>query len=213
MPDSPRWPGPPAPSWSTARAGALPSVADLLDAIDAAGSRQVVVLPGHRNAVAAATTAADIAGAQPHRTVTVVDAALDPPSVLAALALVAFDAPFEQLVADVHAPPPRSAPGPWSQRFATPAHRSGRVREGQPLAARGDGILAACTTSTEALQVVCDHVLAGDLEVATLLVGAGVPADERHDAEKVVRAAVDAHVEVEVIDAGQRPARYWVAAE
>lgn len=195
------------------RAGALPSVADLLDAIDATGTDRVVVLPGHRNGIAAATTAAEIARAEPARNVTIVDTAVDPPSVLAALALVTPDAPFEQVVADVHAAAAAVRTGSVVAAVRDARTPVGRVREGQPLAAGADGILAACATSIEALEVVCAAVLCDDTEVVTLLVGAGVPADERREAVTAVRAAVGSHVEVEVIDAGQRPARYWVGAE
>ncbi len=196
------------------RAGALPSVADLLDAVDAAGRESVVLLPGHRNAVPTAQTAAEVArgeSATGALRVEVVEAASNPPAVLAALAVLAADGPVEQTLADM-----RAAAGAVRAGSVVAAVRDadtpvGRVRAGQPLAAAEDRVLAACADSIEALEQVCAALQVADAEVVSLLVGAEVDDAERDAALAGVQAATDA--EVEVVDAGLRPARFWIGVE
>ena len=196
------------------RAGALPSVAELLDALDAADRATVVVLPGHRNVIPTAHSAAELARSESSPgtpRVEVVEAASTPPAVLAALAVLEADAPVEQVLADVHAAAAAVRAGAVVAAVRDADTPVGRVREGQPLAALEDRVLAACTDPIEALEHVCTALEVADAEVVSLLVGAEVDDAERAAALACVQAATDA--EVEVLDAGLRPARFWIGVE
>ena len=58
-----------------------------------------------------------------------------------------------------------------------------------------------------------DHLDVSSAELVTLVIGGGVPAAERGHAHDLVRQAAADGAEVEVIDGGQRPARYVVGVE
>ncbi len=193
------------------RAGELPSVAAFVDAISSQASDNVVVLPGHRNAVAAALQAAELASSESDREVTVVEAAITPPAILAALAVLDPAAPAQAVIADLTAATEAVRAGEVVAAVRDAATPVGDVEEGQFLAIADGEVVAVCSDALEAL----DHVAAGlavsDAELVSLLVGADVGTDERARAV----AAIDGTVtgELDVVDAGQRPARFWVAVE
>jgi dihydroxyacetone kinase-like predicted kinase len=92
---------------------------------------------------------------------------------------------------------------------ATPV---GPVRAGQPLALVGGDLVAASDQPLEALNAVCRALTIEDAEVVTLLHGSGTtPEERRAAAELVIGLAPDA--EVEVVDAGVAPARFWIGVE
>jgi uncharacterized protein len=192
-------------------AGALPSVADLLDALGHLPTGQVLVLPGHPNVVPTARQAAELAATDADIDVAVVESAATPPAVLAALAVIDASAPFEQVLADARAAAAAVRSGSVVTAVRDAGTPVGPVRRGQPLATVGDEVVAACDDPLQALQHVCERLDVEAAEIVTLLVGAAVSADERARAVALLSSATAA--EVEVVDAGQRPARYWVGAE
>jgi hypothetical protein len=76
---------------------------------------------------------------------------------------------------------------------------------------RESTVLGAYTSPLDALEAVCEAVDVADAELVTLMIGAEVVADEREAAIARVQALVAG--ELEVIDAGCRPSRFWVGAE
>lgn len=187
------------------RAGALPSVADLLSAAGSTRGRRVVILPGHPNVVPAAHQAAEVSSLEGGRDIEVVDAAASPPAVLAALSV---------------------GEGPEAMAEAAAACRSGEivaavrdaetpigeVRAGQLLVvARGD-VVAVADDPVEAVVSLVRAIGARDAELITVVVGADVGEDER---VRVIDAIDDevGSVEFDVIEGGQRPARYLIGVE
>lgn len=192
-------------------AGALPSVDDLLHAIGSTVADHVLVLPGHRNVVAAAHSAATLMRAEHGIEVTVVEPASNPPAVLAGLAVLDLDGEPGEVTAQVHAAAAAVRAGEVVAAVRDADTPVGSVRAGQPLAVAAGDVVAAATTPLEALEhvgVVLDVV---DAEIVTLLVGADVDADERAAAVGVIAELTEA--ELEVVDAGLRPSRYWIGVE
>jgi uncharacterized protein len=193
-------------------AGSLPSVADLLNAVGSVRAERVAILPGHRNAVATAHKTVDVAVAEGGRPLVVIEPATSPPAVLAALAVLDPMGPSEQVLADLTAAAGAVRVGEVVGAVRDAQTPVGAVRAGQPLAVTIQGtVLGAFEDPLEALATVCDAVGAADAEVVTLLIGAGVGTDERDQAIDRVRAL--GLGELEVIDAGCRPSRYWVGVE
>jgi uncharacterized protein len=193
-------------------AGSLPSVADLLNAVGSVRAERVAILPGHRNAVATAHKTVDVAIAEGGRPLVVIEPATSPPAVLAALAVLDPMGPSEQVLADLTAAAGAVRVGEVVGAVRDAQTPVGAVRAGQPLAVTIQGtVLGAFEDPLEALATVCDAVGAADAEVVTLLIGAGVGTDERDQAIDRVRAL--GLGELEVIDAGCRPSRYWVGVE
>jgi uncharacterized protein len=193
-------------------AGSLPSVAQLVEAIVACRATRVLVLPGHRNGIAAARAAADVAAREHDLEAVVIDAATSPPAVLAALALWEPEADPGQVTDEVLGGAGTVRGGGVvgvGRDAATPV---GPVRAGQPLALVGGDLVAASDQPLEALNAVCRALTIEDAEVVTLLHGSGTtPEERRAAAELVIGLAPDA--EVEVVDAGVAPARFWIGVE
>ena len=192
-------------------AGALPSVADLQAAITEVGADRVLILPGHPNALAAARTAADLVAEDRAERPTVIGGATTPPAVLAALAVLEPDGEPEVVAADVEraAAAVRSAEIVDAVRNAdTPV---GRIVAGQPLAIVGGRVIAACDTPMAALEAVADALELDRAELITVLHGAASSAADRAQMVAFIDARSDA--EVEVVDAGVRPARLWIGVE
>jgi uncharacterized protein len=159
-------------------AGALPSVADLLDAIASSEAPHVLVLPGHRNAVPTALQAAELAAAEGDERVSRHRGGDHPPAVLAALAVVDATAPAEQVLADARAAAAQVRAGAVvaaSRDADTPV---GAVRRGQPLVVVDGEVLAAHDDPLDALAALCDALEIAAAEVVTLHVGGDVDAAE-----------------------------------
>jgi uncharacterized protein len=192
-------------------AGALPSVADLLDAIASSEAPDVLVLPGHRNAVPTALQAAQLAAAEGDERVRVIEEATTPPAVLAALAVVDATAPAEQVLADARAAAAQVRAGAVvaaSRDAETPV---GPVRRGQPLVVVDGEVRTVHEEPLEALVALGTALEVADAEVVALHLGGDVDAAEATAAVERLEGLTDA--EVEVLEAGQRPVRYWVGAE
>ncbi|MFA9431319.1 DAK2 domain-containing protein [Egicoccus sp. AB-alg2] len=193
------------------RAGALPSVADLLNAVGTVDAEQVLLLPGHRNAVASAHQAAAVSVAEGGRPLEVVESAASPPAVLAALAVLDPTAPAEQAVTDVRAAAAAVRAGEVVAAVRDADTPIGAVRTGQWLGVVEGRVVLADDDPLAVLSTVCERLDVPAAELVTLLVGAGVDADEREGATSLVGNAATG--ELEVVDAGQRPARFWVGVE
>jgi uncharacterized protein len=192
-------------------AGALPSVADLQAAILGAGADRVLVLPGHPNALAAARQAVALCRDELAEPPTVIAGATTPPAVLAALAVLEPDGEPELVATDVEraAGAVRSAEIVDAVRSAdTPV---GRIVAGQPLAIVNGRVIAGCDTPIEALEVIADALELEQAELVTVLHGATSSAADRAQMVALIDARSDA--EVEVVDAGVRPARLWIGVE
>jgi uncharacterized protein len=192
-------------------AGSLPSVAELLDAVTSAPATRVVLLPGHRNAVPTAHQAATLARDDGDHRVAVVDEATSPPACLAALAVLDPDGDPQQVVADARAAAAHVRVGAVTLASRSAKTPVGPVRRGQPLAVVDGDVVAVCEDPVAALRRVAEIVGAERAEVVSLHLGAAVEDDEREQAEAVLATVTDA--EVDVLDAGQRPVRYWLGAE
>ncbi len=190
--------------------GSLPSVADLYGAIEVVGADHVVVLPGHRDAVATAVQAVELARAEGSCDAEVVTSATAPPAVLAALAVHDPAIAPERVggLLDAAASAVRCGEVVDAVRDArTPA---GRVRAGQPLAVLADGsVVAVAAHAVDAAEALCDALVGRDAELATLVTGiAG--AEEIARVEQVLHAR---EVDVEIVELGHRPARFWIGVE
>jgi uncharacterized protein len=192
-------------------AGALPSVADLLDAIGSTEAPHVLVLPGHRNAVPTALQAAELASEEGDERVSVVAEATTPPAVLAALAVVDTTAPADQVLADARAAAAQVRAGAVVAASRDADTPIGSVQRGQPLVVVGGEVMAAHEDPLDALVGLADALAVADAEVVALHVGGDVDAAEATAARERIEALTAA--EVEVLEAGQRPVRYWVGAE
>ncbi len=193
-------------------AGSLPSVAELVEAAVASRAQQVVVLPGHRNAVAAAHTAAQVVAREYERSVEVVDAATSPPAVLAALAIWEPDAAPAQVLAEVRAAAAAVRAGEVVDAVRDAGTPVGAVRAGQPLGMVEGEMITVDDDPLGALRAVCTALDLPGAEVVTLLHGAGTTDAERASAAALV-AELAPGAEVEVVDAGLAPARFWVGVE
>jgi uncharacterized protein len=188
--------------------GALPSVADLLDGVGAADATRILVLPGHRNAVPTAHQAAEVSRAEGGRELIVVDAAASAPAVLAALAV--FDPSDPDAAATCAEAAGAVTPGEVVAAVRDADTPSGPVREGQWLGLLDGEVVAVADDPCDALEglvAACDAC-----ELVTLVVGAGVDAAEQTRARDRV-AAVLPDAEIDLVDGGQRPARYLLGFE
>jgi uncharacterized protein len=195
----------------TGASGALPSVADLLNAVGDVRAERVAILPGHRNAVATAHKTVEVAVAEGGRPLDVIESATTPPAVLAALAVLDPMGPADRIVAELAATAAAVRSGEVVGAVRDAVTPVGRVRRDQPLAVRDGEVLGAFERPLEALTAVCEDLRVAEAEVVTLLLGAAVGADERAEAVACVEALVGG--ELEVIDAGCRPSRYWIGVE
>ena len=192
-------------------AGALPSVADLLNAAGDVRTERVVVLPGHPNAVATAQQARQVALAEGGRPFEVVAEADSPCAVLAALSVLTPDGPAESVVADMRQAAAGVRAGEVVAAVRDASTPVGAVRQGQPLVVVDGEVQTVLEDPLEALAVVCDRLGTGTAERTTLLLGHTAPTAERLRAEELVRARAGG--EVEVVDTGHRPSRYAVGVE
>jgi dihydroxyacetone kinase-like predicted kinase len=192
--------------------GALPSVADLLNAIGDVRAERIVILPGHRNAVPTARQASEVSLAEGGRTLDVVAEADTPTAVLAALAVCDTGGDPDAVLSDMAEAAAAVRPGevvPAVRDASTPV---GDVREGQMLAVVDGDVIAVADDPLDALRAVAERCHVGGCEVVTLVAGADVDGDELAAAEAVVRSVV-AEVEIDVVRGGQRPARYLLGLE
>jgi fatty acid kinase len=148
-----------------------PSTADLLEAVEAAGADEVVLLPNNSNVVPAAEQAARVAG----RTVQVVPTASIPAGLAA---LVAFHG---ERSAEENAAVMREALQQVATGEVAVASRDSRVdgvtvRKGDYLALLDGDAVAAGPSFDEVTRALLERLLAEPRDVLTLLTGEGAPA-------------------------------------
>lgn len=191
-----------------AAAGALPTVAELVDAVRRVHADRVAILPGHRNAVPTARKAAELAGDEGFD-VAVVAEAVSVPAVLAALAMAD---PDDGAADDLRAAAADVRAGEVVAAVRDADTPVGTVIEGQYLVVVGSDVVGFDDDPVLALEDLVARLCADEPEVVTVLVGEDVPTAEAHRAATAVeRVCGDA--EVDILDGGQRPARYVVGAE
>lgn len=192
-------------------AGALPSVADLVDAIATVDAERVLLLPGHPNAVAAATTAARMSAMEAGHRLDVVEAATSPPAVLAGLAVMDRDAPPAEVLDAVRAAVDGVRVAEVVDAVRDAQTPIGHIVAGRPLAVVGGEVVAAGRDHLDALRIACEHLRVADAELVTLLHGAGTDRAQRRAAVDLVTSLTDA--DLDVVDADVRPATFWIGAE
>jgi uncharacterized protein len=193
------------------RAGALPSVEQLFEAVMTVDAAHVLVLPGHRNSIPAALSAARLATAETGRRVEVVQAAATPPAVLAGLSVLDPTAAPDEVHAAVQAAATAVRCGEVVAAVRDAQTPIGAVRRGQPLALVDGEVVTVADDPVGALARVCTALHAQDAEVVTLLVGGDVTPEQRSRAVAALEASTQG--ELDVIDAGQRPSAFWVGVE
>ncbi len=192
-------------------AGALPSVADLLQAVQRVHAERVLLFPGHRNAVTTAVAAAEVASLESGPTVDVVAGAVTPPAVLAGLAVCDASGVPEVVVAEVRAAADGVRAGEVVGAVKDARTPVGDVTLGQPLAIADGVVVGATATWQQALGALCDALLDGDAELVTMLCGAALSPEECEEAAAFLRARTSA--ELETVAAGCRGSILWVGVE
>lgn len=191
------------------RAGQLPTVATVLNALGTVSAEEVVLLPSHPNVVPTMRQASSVSVAEGGRPLHVVDEADSVPAALAVLAVATTDT----LDLDTWAAAADHVRAGEVVRAVRDAQTPlGHVRDGQQLAVVGGVVVAAEDDVVDAVAAVVEACVDEATELLTLIVGAEVDDAERER----VRDHVDRqapHVEVEVLDGGQRPARWILGAE
>lgn len=193
-------------------AGRLPTVADLLDGAGRVRAERIVLLPGHPNAVPTALQAREVSRAEGGRELLVVEAARTPPSVLAALAVWDHTAGPDDVVADMARAAGAVRAGEVVAAVRDADTPIGAVREGQLLAVVDGEVVDVDDDPVEALRAVLRRCREGGCEVVTLIVGADTTAEERTRAQELV-ATMLPRTHVEVVDGGNRPARFTIGIE
>ena len=150
-----------------------PSTAELLAAIEAAPSEQVVVLPNNSNIVPVARQAGEHAG----KTVTVV-ATTSVPAGLAALIGYDPDASADGNAASMRDAADAVSAGEVTQAVRDTTGAAGRVAAGQWIGLDGRGISAAADTAAAAAVGLLEAMLTPAHEILTLIEGAGAQAAE-----------------------------------
>ncbi len=188
-------------------AGDLPSVEDLLTAAGT-GPGRTLVLPGHRNVVPTAFAAASLGGDD---RLVVIEEADSVPAVLAVLAVVDSQAFTSEDIARLRdvARASRSAEVVAAVRDAeTPI---GPVLAGAMLVVVRGEVVGVHDDAVDAVVDAVGRIVDGH-ELVTIVAGADAPSAERLRVAAALEAS-EHDVEVELIEGGQRPVRYFVGAE
>lgn len=192
--------------------GELPSVAEILNAVGGVKARRVAILPGHPNVVPAARQALEVAVAEGGRPLDVLDAVSSVPAILSALAVFTPSGDPDRVLDEMTV-----AAGACSYAEVVPAIRNadtpiGPVRRGQHLGICEGEVLVASDDPLAALRSAAEACAVDNAELATLIAGADVDADERDRARDVLLELIPG-IEVEVVDGGQRSSRYVLGLE
>jgi uncharacterized protein len=193
-------------------AGRLPAVADLVDAIGLIEAHEVLVLPGHRNAVPTAVQAADVARRDLDRSVIVIEAAVTPPAVLAGLAVLDPEGASQAVAIEVAAASSAVRAGEVVAAVRDADTPVGPVRAGQLLAVSDGEVVGVSDDPLRALRAVVTQLRAEQAELVTMLVGGEVSEGQRAAAAALIEELAGS-AEIEVVDAGQRPSWFWVGVE
>lgn len=193
-------------------AGDLPSVATLLNGIGRSGGGAVAVLPGHPNIVPTARQAAEVSRAEGGREILVVESAVSPPRVLAALAVWDADGEAGAVLGGMEEAAASGASGEVVAAVRDARTPFGSIVAGDHLALRDGEVIACDPDPVEALTALARACRVADAEVVSLIVGADVGDDE---CERAVAALEELapDVDLEVIDGRHRPARFHLGVE
>lgn len=191
------------------RAGDLPSVATVLNAVGTVDADEIVLLPCHPNVVPTMHQASSVSVAEGGRPLHVVEEADSLPAALAVLAVAGRDELDLSSWAEVAGHVRAGEVVPAVRDAQTPL---GHVRDGQQLAVVGGVVVAAEDDVVDAIAAVVDACVDDATEVVTLVVGAEVDDDERRRVHDRVEQLAP-HVDLEVVDGEQRPARWILGAE
>ncbi len=183
-----------------------PSVAELVEAVDAAASENVIILPNNRNIVGTAREAASLSD----KTVEVVPTATVQEGVAALLAF----SPDQPLEANLSAM--TDAAGAVLAGGVTRATRdvtlNGRhVNEGDMIGLLG-GEVVCCGSEAEQVAIDLVRQRAVDGELVTIYRGDGVAPEDAEEVAAAVREWLG-DIEVEVVDGGQPHYPYLIAIE
>ncbi|MEX0592041.1 MAG: DAK2 domain-containing protein [Nitriliruptoraceae bacterium] len=193
--------------------GGLPSVADLLNGIARAGASTVVLLPGHRNTIAAATQAASLALADTDCRVEVISAADSPPAVFAALAVFDEGADPSMALAEMHEAAAAVRSGEIVEAVRDADTPLGPVHLGQALAVAANGtVIGVADDPVDAAGFLCEALGVTQAELITLLVGAEVSTEEEDRVRAVIAKSANGAT-IDVVPTGHRLSRYWIGVE
>ena len=192
--------------------GDLPSVDDLLAAVERTDAARVVLLPGHRNVVPTAGQARSLLTEDDGAQLAVVDAAASAPAVLAALAVFDADGDADGVLEDMRHAAAECTDGEVVAAVRDARTPIGEVTAGQFLAVADGEVVAAGDDPLAALERAAEACGAREAEAVMLLVGADVDDAEAGDARQRL-AALTSDAEIEVVEARQRPSRYLIGVE
>ncbi|MGH9090530.1 MAG: hypothetical protein ACRDZR_03980, partial [Acidimicrobiales bacterium] len=145
-----------------------PSTAQILEAVDALGSEQVIVLPNNANIRPVAEQVDDLSA----KAVRVVPTG----SIVEGFAaLLAYDpaAGAEENEAAMRASAARVVPGEVTRAVRDADTAIGHVREGDWIGLSRDGVVSVAGSAAVAAVALLDRLLRGDHELVTLIEGEG----------------------------------------
>jgi DAK2 domain fusion protein YloV len=184
-----------------------PSTGEILEAVEGVAARGVVVLPNNKNIVPAAQQV----DALTDRAVGVVPTN----AVVEALAaLVAYDpdAPLEANVEAMRDAAGRVRAGEVTQAVRDSKAECGTIEAGDWIAITREGIFAAEKTAVDAAIALVDHLVNGDSELVTVLLGADARAAETNRLREHL-GLEHPNVEVEVHEGDQPLYPYLIGVE
>ncbi|MCZ7525177.1 MAG: DAK2 domain-containing protein [Acidimicrobiia bacterium] len=184
-----------------------PSTAQILEAVEACPSDQVVVLPDNKNIIAVARQVDGLTAK--HVAVVPTTAVVE-----ALSALVAYDpgASLEANVGGMQEAAARVRSGEVTRAVRDSVAECGAIREGDWIALDRTGVCATAPTAVEAVTTLVDRLVDEDCELVTVLVGADADPGETARLEEHL-ALAHPHVELEVHEGGQPLYPYLVGVE
>lgn len=190
-------------------AGALPTVATVLNAVGTVDADQVVLLPGHPHVVATMHQASEVSVVERGRALAVLDDAASVPTVLAVLAVASTDELDLESLADTAR---HVAAGEVVAAVRDAETPLGPVREGQWMGLVDGRVVVVTDDVVVATTTVATTAATDDIEIVTLIAGGDVDERERTQVVEAVTRCLPP-TEVEVVAGGQRPVRWIVGAE
>ncbi|MFM7224424.1 MAG: DAK2 domain-containing protein [Actinomycetota bacterium] len=184
-----------------------PSTAQILEAVEAANAPSVIVLPNNKNIVPVARQVDALTDKQ----VEVVPTH-GVPEALAALVDYDPDASCADNAAAMQAAIDRVRTGEVTRAVRDATVDGTEVHEGDWIALSRDGLVAAVGSAADAACALLGHIVDGDAEIVTVLVGAEAPAADTQRIREHL-ALTFPHVEAEFHDGGQPLYPYLIGVE
>jgi len=184
-----------------------PSTAQILEAVEAASSAAVVVLPNNKNII---PVARQVEALTSKRVAVIPTTSV--PEALAALVDYDPDASIDDNAGAMEAALGRVRTGEVTQAVRDAVAECGPIREGDWIALSRDGVVAAVASPGDAVCALLGHLVDSDSEIVTVLVGSDAPAAETQRIREHVELQFP-HVEVEFHDGGQPLYPYLVGVE